>query len=217
MDVLAITLFKCVVGCIQALGLWTTALLAGWGSQVRLFQTNTPITPITQWGTLVEATYSGYAPIAVSSYAAPGVDSAGNTFTNTQLMEFRNNGGGTGNLIYAAAIVAMIPGTTQATGTVTTTGGVISAPVIVLAGAGYLVAPAVTVLGGGTGAVVTATIAGGVVTALNLISGGTGYTAATLVIEPPLQIVAAQNFTQPIPLNVSTDVLPLVSQINMAA
>ena len=217
MDVLALTFGKALAALIQAMTLWTASLLTGFGSQMRLVQTNTPITSTTQWGSPVEANYSGYAPIAISAYEAPGIDPAGNVYSNGGLQVFANNGGGTGNIIYSAVIVAQIPGSTQATGTVTTGAGVVSAPVITLAGAGYLVPPKVTVLGGGTGAVITATITAGAVTALTLVSGGTGYTSATIVIEPPLQIVAFQNFPTPVPLNVATDKLPLIAQVNFSS
>lgn len=215
MDVLVASIIRTIAGATQALVAWIAVLLTGYGTWCRLIQGGAPVTTASVWGTLTEANYSGYAPVQATTFATPATDSTGNTYSNTAVMEFRNNGGGVGNNVTSSVLVSQITGSTQATGTVTTTGGVVSAPVIVLAGAGYLFPPLVTVLGGGTGAVITATIAGGVVTALNLVSGGTGYTAATIVIEPPLQIVGFFNFPTPRPLNVATDALPLISQINM--
>jgi hypothetical protein len=215
MYVYASTLFKSILSLLQIMGLWVAALLAGYGTYARLISSGTVVTPSTTWAAIAanETVFSGYAPIAVTSFGSPGVDSNGNCYVDTMLLEWSNNGGGSGDQIGAIVLVQQIAGSTQATGTVTTTGGVVSAPVITLGGAGYTVAPRVVVDGGGTGAVVTATITAGVVTALTLASGGTGYTAATLVIDPPLQIVGANNFDNAVPMVVSTDRLNDVASL----
>lgn len=217
MDVVLANMTKSIVGMIQMMALWIVGLLAGAQLQVRLYTGGTTIAPTTTLASLTEANFSGYAPITVSALSAAAVDNAGIVYTVSNLVQFRNNGGGVGNSITNACIVATIPGSTQATGTVTTTAGVISAPVITAAGSGYLTTPSVTIAGGGTGASITATVAGGVVTALTLVSGGTGYTTATIVIDSPLQIVGFYNFPSPRPMNIATDLLPEVQQLNIAA
>ena len=216
MDTVLLSTFKMLTELLTILGLWKTNILTR-TPVIKLFKTSTPITDTTLLSALTECDFSGYAPSAVATINGPAIDQTGNAYLTAALAYFANDGGGTGNQVFSAALVAEIPGSTQATGTVTTTAGVVSAPVITLAGAGYVTAPKVTVLGGGTGAVITATIAGGVVTALNLVSGGTGYTAATIVIDPPYEIIAAQNLASPVPMNVATDALPLVLQLNMAS
>lgn len=148
-------------------------------------------------------------------FQRPAQDPNGPIYCNGGLQTFQPTGSDVGAIATNSVVVCQIPGTVQAAGTVTTTAGVVSLPVISTPGAGYLVAPLVTVLGGGTGAVITATISGGVVTALTLVSGGTGYTAATIVIEPPLQIVAFNNFAAPVPLTNPLQALPLISQLQM--
>lgn len=203
-------------GVVQALVAWSAALLTGFGIQVRLVTAPAPLDPTIVWSAVTEATYSGYSPIAITSLSSPASQDGQSASIVSPQVIFANDGGGVGNNITAAVVVSQIPGTTQATGTVTTTLGVISAPVITAAGAGYLVTPTVTVLGGGTGAVVTATITGGVVTALNLVSGGTGYTAATLVIDPPLQIVGFYNFPTPVPMTNIFSQIPITAEFDMA-
>jgi hypothetical protein len=101
------------------------------------------------------------------------------------LLEYDLDGGGfnvTGGGSIGDANLA--PGLAS-TGTVTTNGGVVAAPLVTSGGSGYTKTPYVTVLGGGAGAIITANIANGVVTGFNLIAGGAGYANATIVIEPP--------------------------------
>jgi hypothetical protein len=88
-----------------------------------------------------------------------------------------------------------IKGGVQAKATITTKGGMLSAPMLTTSGSGYVTAPTVTVVSidpntrepTGTGAVVKVEITDGKVTGLKLESGGTGYAEATLVIESPVE------------------------------
>ncbi len=203
-------------GVIQAIVAWSAAMLAGFGIQARLVTLPTPLTPTTAWSAITEATYSGYAPIALTTLSSPASQDGQSASIVSEQVIFSQNGGGVTNNVTGAVIVGQIPGSTQATGTVTTTGGVISLPVVTAGGAGYTSVPNVTVLGGGTGAVVTATVVGGVVTALTVVSGGTGYTAATLVIDPPLQIVGFYNFAAPVPMVNAFSQIPITFEFDMA-
>lgn len=203
-------------GVIQALVAWSAAMLTGFGIQMRLTTLPAPLSPTTVWSAVVEPTYSGYAPIDITTLSDPASqDGQSASIVSPQLI-FAQNGGPNSDTVTGAVIVSQIPASTRATGTVTTTAGVISAPVITAAGAGYTAAPAVTVLGGGNGAVVTATVVGGVVTALTVVSGGTGYTAATLVIDPPLQVIGFYNFPQPIPMTNAFSQIPITAEFDMA-
>jgi hypothetical protein len=217
MDVVVVSAIKTIAAILEMLADWKTDLLARTYLKIWLFSTNTAIGPTTNLGALTPANYAGYAPITVASLNGPATDAANNGYLTTPEAFFTCSGGGVTNSIFSAGLVANIPGSTAATGTVVTTLGVISAPTVTGGGSGYISAPNVTVLGGGTGAVVTATVAGGVVTALTLVSGGTGYTAATLVIDPPLELVAGALFQAPRPMAVATDALPVVVQLTQPA
>ena len=204
------------VGVVQALTAWSVALLAGATIQVRLVTLPVPLTTSTVWSAVTEATYPGYAPLSITSLSVPASqDGVSASIVSPQLI-FQYAGVGAGNNITGAVVTNLIPGSTQATGTVTTTGGVVSAPTITLGGSGYLVAPTVRVLGGGTGAVITSTITAGVVTALNLVSGGIGYTAATIVIDPPLEILGFYNFPSPVSMNNPFNQIPITVEFDMA-
>jgi hypothetical protein len=215
MDIVVCAAIKNIAAILEMLSDYKTDLLARGYLKIKLFSTAVPIGPSTLLTGLTECNFSGYAPFTVSTINGPAVDSVLNGYLAVQGAYFQNNGGGVGNQVYSAALVSQVPGTTAATGTVTTTGGVISAPVITAPGSGYTSAPNVTVLGGGTGAVITATVVGGVVTALTLVSGGTGYTAATIVIDPPLEIIAGALLPNPMPMNNSSQALPLGLQITL--
>lgn len=195
---------------------WKAALMDRTYKVVKLYKTNVPIGATTNVNNLVEADYNGYAPVAVASFNGPAIDSANNAYITTPEAFFQKTAGGTNNQIFSAGLVGNISGATTATGTVTTTTGVISAPVITLAGDGYLAAPKIKVLGGGTGAVVVATIdSNGAVDSLTLVNGGSGYTAATLDIEPPVELLGGFTFPSPMPMTAGTDAIAVAIQQNI--
>jgi hypothetical protein len=87
--------------------------------------------------------------------------------------------GGTAPVVSSGFVTAGSLGT-NATLTLTMSGGTITGVTPVLPGTMYTSAPTVilTTAGtGGTGTVITATVAGGVVTGYTIVSGGTGYTS----------------------------------------
>lgn len=196
---------------LSQLAVWFAELISS-GIWVKLFSNNIIVTPGTPLTSLVESAAPGYAPISVGALDGPYLDQSGNAYGVTPLLNYACSGGGS-DLIYGCYMVeATGP---AATATFTLAGGAYTVPVITSGGSGYLVPPRVTVTGAtGTGAVLTATIAGGVVTAINIVSGGTGYTTATCTIEPPLNLIEVANFPTPLPLQKSTDNIPLVVQLD---
>ena len=70
---------------------------------------------------------------------------------------------------------------TNASATITASGGVITAIAVTSGGTGYKTEPAVVISGAGTGATAVATISGGVVTGVIVTAGGTGYTGTPTV------------------------------------
>jgi hypothetical protein len=218
MDVVVVNAIRSVISVLAMMAAWKTALLARTYLAVKLFKTNTAIGPTTALGALSEADYSGYAPLVVASLNGPAIDSASIAYLTTPELFFTHNAGPVGNQIYSAGLVGTIAGGVQATGTVGVTGGVVDTPAVTLGGSGYLSSPQVTVSGApGVGAIVTATVVAGVVTAITVVAGGTGYVAPTLVIEPPVELIAGSMLLSPRPMNISTDALPVVLQQNLPA
>ena len=123
--------FKTFAACLELLGIYQADLLARTYCAIWLFSTNTPIAAGTELSDLTPATYPGYAPIPVTVINGPDFNQGTNlAYLTTAEAYFTCAGGGSGNQVYSAALVATIPGSTQATGTVTTTGGEISLPVV---------------------------------------------------------------------------------------
>ena len=218
MNVFALLINRTVVAALAMATAWKTAFLARSYKAVKLFKTNAIIGPTTTLAGLVEADFDGYVPVAVSALNGPNLDSLNNAYVNTNAAEFQCTGNTTPNQIYSAGLVGTLAGGTAATATVTTTGGVISAPVITLAGGPYQAPPQISVAGGGTGAKVVATIDGdGAVDTVTVVDGGSGYTAATLVFEPPVELIGGQTIPAAQPMMVSTDALAVVLQQNIPA
>jgi hypothetical protein len=218
MDVVVGNCLKAFAGMLAMLADLSTDLLGRAVCQVRLFSSNTQIQPNTDLASLTEANFSGYSPGTVTSFLAPAIDQTGNAYMASNLIDFTNNGGGVGNNIYSAALCATEAGGVAATGTAHETAGAIDTVTLSTGGSGYKVAPKVTVAGApGVGAVVTATVVGGVVTALTIVNPGSGYVAPTLTIEAPVAMVAFVNFLNPRPMNLVTDALPLIMQINQVS
>jgi len=218
MDVSVVSTVKSNQSILDMLNDWKTDLLARTNLLLRLGKGNTTIQPGTPLNALEEADFSGYSAETVSALTGPALDQGtGSGYLTTNLCSFQQNGGAVGNIIYSAYITSDIDGGVEATGTVTTTYGVISNPIVTAGGSGYLYPPKVTVLGGGTGARVTATIVGGVVVDLVLEDGGTGYVGATLVIDPPIELIAGGMLESPWPMQGITDFLATVAVLNNPA
>lgn len=196
------------------LAAWKAALLTAtiW---LKLFLNEITVSAATVLSDLEEAQAPGYAPIAVTTLNGPFLDASGNAYLTTPEALWTCSGGGT-DLEYGAYLVEATGA--AATVTFTLSSGSYTDPVIGSGGTGYLVAPRVTVTGDtGSGAVLTATITDGVVTAINIINAGTAYTTVTATIEPPLKLVQAVNFPQARPLQLSTDAIPYVLELDMLA
>lgn len=218
MNVFALLVNRTVVAARAIADAWKTAFLARSYAAIKLFQTNAVIGPTTTLAGLVEADFDGYSPVSVAALNGPNIDSLNNAYLTTECAEFQCTGNTTPNQIYSVGLVGALAGGTAATATVTTTAGVISAPVITLAGGPYQSPPQITVAGGGTGAKVVATIDGsGAVDTVTVIDGGSGYTAATLVFEPPVELIGGQMLDSAQPMMVSTDALNVTLQQNIPA
>lgn len=193
---------------------WKVALLTA-GIWMKLFTNNLIVSFSTTLVDLTEASAPGYTPYHATVLNGPALDSDGNAYMVTDSAFFACTGGGS-DICYGAYLVESTGA--AATGTATGAGGSYETATVVGGGSGYLVAPRVTATGAtGVGAVLTATITDGVVTAVNIIDPGTGYTTYLYTIEPPLQLVAAGNFTSPLPLQQSTDAIPCVIELDRLA
>ncbi len=217
MDVVVAMMAKSQIAQQEMLGDYFTDLLARTYLKTALFSSDTQITPTTVLAGLIECSFTGYARQTIASFNGPFIDQAsGLAYGTTPELVFRGPTSGSGANVYNCAILGTIPGSVVATATVTTTMGVISAPVITAAGGPYSVPPNITVAGGGTNAVVTCTLNGsGGVDTVTVMDGGSGYTDATLIFDPPVEIVAFNNFANPSQLNVSTDALPLIQYLTV--
>jgi hypothetical protein len=85
----------------------------------------------------------------------------------------------------------------QAAGTASVAGGLVTGIAVTAGGTGYSLNPQVTLSGGGgTGATASSTISNGVVTAITVTNAGTGYVSApTVTIAPPASSPPGTYFT----------------------
>lgn len=220
MDAVCLSVVRTLVANQEMLSEYATALLARAYLAVVLFSGNQQLNSRSLLQNLQQANYDGYAPIPVTSFFGPSIDQGGNVYLTVPQVYFTHGGGPAQNTIYGAGLVAEIVGTTRATGTATQTGGAITTVAVTGGGSGYTFAPNVRVIDGAgytpiTDAVVTATVVGGIVTALNIITPGAGYVNPTLVIDPPLELIACANTPNPIPMAQSTDALPISLQVTL--
>lgn len=194
---------------------WKADLLAA-GLYLKLFVNDVTVSAGTALPELTEASAPGYAPLHVTTLNGPFLDQEGNAYMTTPEAVYTTTGGGT-DLCYGAFLV-MVTGA-AATATFTLTGGQYTLPVITSGGSGYLTAPRVTVTGAtGTGAKLTAVLTGGAVTSITIDDPGAGYTTATATLEAPMQLIVCGNFPVPRPLQVVTDAVPVVVELdNLAA
>lgn len=85
------------------------------------------------------------------------------------------------------------PGSAASPGSVTVTGGKVTAVALGTAGSGYQQAPFVVITAGstGTGAIVQANISGGAVASYTVIDGGYGYATATAAVYGGINVTTA--------------------------
>lgn len=89
-----------VEGRVELLERLRAADSANW--RIGLFQSNTTINATDTLATYTLATFSGYAPVAVTW--APAVESSGVGRTQGTVATFVHNGGGVGNTIYGYVV-----------------------------------------------------------------------------------------------------------------
>jgi hypothetical protein len=158
------------------------------GCTVHLFQGTTPFNPPITVDQLLEAYYSGYAPITVPSLLPSYLAPQGGTSTQIATQQFNfyvPNGVATttvtaGGAGYGAGTTVTFTGGggSGATGHATLAAGVVTAIVIDNPGSGYTSAPTVVISGGGgAGATATCTIAnlGEGVQSVAVTAPGAGY------------------------------------------
>jgi len=193
---------------------WKAALL-GLHIYVKIFVNNIIISTATTLADLTECSSPGYTSTNVVVLNGPFLDQGGNAYMTTPESLFVCTGGGT-DLCYGAYLV-------EGTGTASTVAFTLSAgaytlPVVTDHGGVYLVPPRITVTGAtGSGAILEAVLTGTTLTGVTIVDGGTGYTTVTATIEEPYDLVAAGNFPAPRPLQLVTDAIPVVIELDNLA
>jgi hypothetical protein len=194
-----------------------TALLANSSVQLGLYTNNVTANRNTKLSDLTEATFGGYSRQTISAWDGPYLDPTGNAYLLSPLQVFTCNGSGS-NQCYGAFLASVNSGV-QATATnVGNSGAYASAFVITNGGTLYETPPKVHLTGAtGAGATAHAVLTGGVVTSIVLDNPGSAYTTYTVVIDPPMSLVAVDPFVQPVGMALATDALPFIQEISIPA
>jgi len=182
--------------------------------QARLFVTNAEIGPTTTLGTLTEATYSGYNPIAVTNFDGPYVDESGSPYADTGSLIFTCNGGGVSNTVWSLGLTVSTGAAATATGA--ETGGVVDDITVTDGGSGYESVPRVVITDAtiGAGATAHAVLADGVVTSIVIDDGGADYTGPIVTIDRPARLIGGVKFDQGRRMSFNTDAIIAIAEIN---
>lgn len=195
---------------------YLTALLTN-TTWIKLYQNNVVPSDQTNISDLQEATFGGYAKVAVGAFSAVNLDGGGNAYALSPLAVFQCDGT-SGNTIYGAYL-STNDGTTATATNAGNAGNYSGAFVITAGGSGYQSAPTVYLTGAtGADAAAHAVISGGAVTAIVLDNPGNGaYTTYTVVIDPPEQLVCTSPFGNPVNVTLATDAIPYVQEMEIPA
>jgi hypothetical protein len=163
------------------------------GCVAHLFKNSYVVEPPTTLSNFLEADYSGYAPITVTSLLPPYLDPSGGSTTRIPTEQFDfyapksvdsvTIGAGGAGYTSVPTVTFSGGGGFGATGHATTAANAVTAVIVDSPGVGYTSAPTVVFGGPGTGATGTAVLTdhGQGIAAVNLTSGGAAYTTPPAV------------------------------------
>jgi hypothetical protein len=191
------------------------ALTASSLVQMGLYTNNIVPGRDTTLSTLNEATFGGYGRTTIAAWDGPYVDATGNSWITSGLQVFTADGTSS-NQIYGSFLARENAGV-HATATNAGNAGAYAALfTITNGGTLYESPPKVRLTGAtGSGATAHAVLTAGVVTSIVLDTPGSAYTTYTVVIDPPMSLVAVNQFTAPIGMSLPTDAIVTNQEISI--